>query len=157
MRSDVWSLGCIVYEMCEMRSPFRNDDEKMSLMDLFNNITKGEYKPISYKYSEELRGIVQEMIVLDPQKRCDTRRVIEAYQVWKEGQKGVLRIDSLIVMEDIVEKLNLLEYRTQFCAIKKLKPISKSYFALNESYVTKQEKLNYFVELCYWIIGLIKV
>jgi len=52
MKSDVWSLGCIVYEMCEMKSPFRNENEKMSLMDLFNNITKGEYQPISKKFSE---------------------------------------------------------------------------------------------------------
>jgi serine/threonine protein kinase len=41
MRSDVWSLGCVVYEMSELKSPFRNENEKMSLMDLFNNITKG--------------------------------------------------------------------------------------------------------------------
>lgn len=41
MKSDVWSLGCIIYEMCEMRSPFRDTNQNMSLMDLFNNITKG--------------------------------------------------------------------------------------------------------------------
>ena len=45
MKSDVWSLGCIAYEMCEMRSPFRNGKENMSLMDLFNNITKGSSSP----------------------------------------------------------------------------------------------------------------
>jgi NIMA (never in mitosis gene a)-related kinase len=71
MKSDVWSLGCIVYEMCEMKSPFRNENEKMSLMDLFNNITKGEFKPVSSKFSEELRRLIQTMIIVDPQKRCD--------------------------------------------------------------------------------------
>ena len=157
MRSDVWSLGCIVYEMCEMRSPFRNENEKMSLMDLFNNITKGEYKPINFRFSEELRNIIQEMIVLDPQKRCDTNKVIEACQAWKESQKGALRIDCLIVMEDIVDKLNLLEYRTQFCPSRRLKPISKVYFAMNEAGINKQEKFNYFIELAYWLISLIQV
>ena len=42
MKVDVWSLGCIAYEMCEMQSPFRNNGQNMSLMDLFNNITKGK-------------------------------------------------------------------------------------------------------------------
>jgi serine/threonine protein kinase len=51
MKSDVWSLGCIAYELCEFKSPFRNENEKMSLMDLFNNITKGSFKPISTRYS----------------------------------------------------------------------------------------------------------
>jgi NIMA (never in mitosis gene a)-related kinase len=51
MKSDVWSLGCISYELCEFKSPFRNENEKMSLMDLFNNITKGDFKPISTRYS----------------------------------------------------------------------------------------------------------
>ena len=46
MKSDVWSLGCIIYEFCELKSPFRNENEKMSLMDLFNNITQGIFKTI---------------------------------------------------------------------------------------------------------------
>ncbi len=41
MKSDVWSIGCVCYELCEFKSPFRNESEKMSLMDLFQNITKG--------------------------------------------------------------------------------------------------------------------
>ena len=126
-------------------------------MDLFNNITRGEYKPVNQRFSEELRKILQEMIVLDPQKRCDTNYVLEACQAWKEKQKNSLNIDSVIVMEDIVEKLNLLNYRTLFCAPKKLAPISKTYFAMNETGIAKETKFNYFIELAYWLIHLIQV
>ena len=75
MKSDVWSLGCISYELCEFKSPFRNDNEKMSLMDLFNNITKGDFKPISTRYSQELRDLISHMIVLDPSRRADSATV----------------------------------------------------------------------------------
>jgi hypothetical protein len=63
----------------------------------------------------------------------------------------------LIVMEDIMEKLNLLNYRTLFCAKQGHKPITKTYFAFPESKISKQEKFNYFINLSYWLIDLIQV
>lgn len=54
-KSDVWSVGCIIYELAQLRSPFKNNDAKMSLYDLFQNISRGEFDPISNRYSEELR------------------------------------------------------------------------------------------------------
>ncbi len=126
-------------------------------MKRINNITKGEYKPVSHRFSEELRTTIHGMIVVDPQKRCDTNIVIESCQNWKEKQKHSLKIDCLIVMEDVLEKLNLLEYRKNFCLPRKLQPISKTYFAIGESAVDKQEKFKYFIQLSYWLIGLIQV
>ncbi len=35
MKSDVWSLGCIAYELCTLKSPFKREDSKMSLYELF--------------------------------------------------------------------------------------------------------------------------
>ena len=35
-KSDVWSMGCIAYELCALRSPFRSSDkENLNLYELF--------------------------------------------------------------------------------------------------------------------------
>ena len=39
--ADVWSLGCITYEMCALISPFKDETKKMSLYDLFTKINSG--------------------------------------------------------------------------------------------------------------------
>ena len=67
-KSDAWSLGCVVYELCCLRSPFKSD-EKINLYELFQNINKGEFAPIPSRYSEELQSMVKGMIVTNPEKR----------------------------------------------------------------------------------------
>jgi serine/threonine protein kinase len=69
-KSDVWSLGCISYELCMLRSPFRETEkENLSLYDLFQRITKGEYPPIADRYSQELRDLIKNMLRLSPDER----------------------------------------------------------------------------------------
>ena len=45
-------------------------------MDLFDNITKCNYKPLDAKYSPELREAIQNMIVVDPTKRWSSDQVL---------------------------------------------------------------------------------
>ena len=42
---DVWSLGCIVYEMIELNSPFWVQGEKVALTELFDKITTRKLHP----------------------------------------------------------------------------------------------------------------
>lgn len=115
-KSDVWSLGCIAYELCMLRSPFRLDDkENLSLYDLFQRITKGQFPPISEKYSPELRQMVMAMLKLDPDQRFDISQVCELCETFKKIIGSKPQIDTYLIMDDITEKLSLLDYETQFC------------------------------------------
>lgn len=83
-KSDVWSLGCIAYELCMLRSPFRQDDkENLSLYDLFQRITKGQFPPLSDRYSAELKAVVTGMLKLDPDQRFDISQVVQLCQTFK--------------------------------------------------------------------------
>ena len=123
-KSDVWSLGCVVYELACLRSPFRKDDAKMSLYDLFQTISKGEYPPVGDRYSEELRTIVNSMIQVDQEKRLDIDQVVELCQIQLRSitQKKP-RVDICLIMDDVQEKLKLLDYENSFCRGFKKEPV----------------------------------
>jgi NIMA (never in mitosis gene a)-related kinase len=154
--ADVWSLGCICYELAELKSPFRNKEEKMSLMDLFDNITKCNYRPLDPRFSPQLREAIRNMIVVDPTKRWSSEQVENyALKCLEEVRKPLL--DPIIAMDDISIKLGLLNYETNFCKAAERKPLHKLYFALEDS--ANQEpnaQLYYFLELAYWVMGLSK-
>lgn len=75
-KSDVWSLGCVIYELITFKSPFRTD-EKISLFDLFNKINKGDYPKINdEKYSNLVKDLVDKMLKVNPEERISLENVI---------------------------------------------------------------------------------
>jgi hypoxanthine-guanine phosphoribosyltransferase len=44
--------------------------------------------------------------------------------------KRTSRMDPILIMDDIIEKLHLLDYLSKFCKERKRKPISRTYFAI---------------------------
>ena len=72
-KSDVWALGCILYEMCCLRRPFVAVD-KRRLKEL---VVKKKPQLISDFYSKELRDLIRDMLRLSEDKRPSITEIIQ--------------------------------------------------------------------------------
>lgn len=91
-RSDIWSLGCMIYELCALRPPFLGD----SFPELKRNVLSGRYQPIPHVYSVELGRVIAQMLSLEAAKRPNAMELLDNPQV--EKRKGLVKD---LVPEDI--------------------------------------------------------
>jgi NIMA (never in mitosis gene a)-related kinase len=57
-KSDIWSMGCVLYEMCALNPPFRAQD----MNGLYQKIMKGIYPPLPAQYSQDLINMVRALL-----------------------------------------------------------------------------------------------
>ncbi|XP_052219827.1 uncharacterized protein LOC127837054 isoform X2 [Dreissena polymorpha] len=64
-KSDIWALGCILYEMACLQKTF----EGTNLPALVNKIMKGQFAPVKGNYSQEFKDLIMLMLSQDPAVR----------------------------------------------------------------------------------------
>uniref|UniRef100_A0A3Q1IPX9 non-specific serine/threonine protein kinase n=1 Tax=Anabas testudineus TaxID=64144 RepID=A0A3Q1IPX9_ANATE len=71
-KTDIWSLGCVLYELCTLRHPF----EGSSLRQLISKICRGRYKSVPNRYSYDLRLLLTQLFKVNPRDRPSINSVL---------------------------------------------------------------------------------
>lgn len=92
-KCDIWSIGCIIYEMASLTLPFKGD----TIKSLYENIMAKKIKPIPDFYSEDLKKVINYMLMFDPSKRPSTDLLLNYPRIKEESKK----------LKDIYEKYKI--------------------------------------------------
>nr|KAG5707857.1 hypothetical protein BaRGS_031588 [Batillaria attramentaria] len=72
-KSDVWSVGCILYELCALDHAFNGQ----GLMGVMYKIVEGEPPALPKKYSKELNGVFRKILTKEPDLRPSAHEVLK--------------------------------------------------------------------------------
>ena len=64
-KSDIWSLGCVLYESLALHPPFRASN----MNELFKRVVKGSFDDPPSMYSRDLKRLIKSMVTVQPDLR----------------------------------------------------------------------------------------
>lgn len=71
-KSDIWSLGCVIYEMTTLNPPFK----AINMDGLYRAVLSGSYPKIPEHYSDELSKVIRHLLQVDPLKRPSCEQIL---------------------------------------------------------------------------------
>ncbi|KAI1502000.1 kinase-like domain-containing protein [Biscogniauxia marginata] len=72
LKSDIWSLGCVIYELCAREPPFN----AKSHYQLVQKIKEGRVATLPRVYSAELMTVIKDCLRVNPDARPDTATLL---------------------------------------------------------------------------------
>lgn len=109
-KSDIWSLGCIIHEVCSLNPPFKAE----SMDELYNKVIKGKYELIPSHYSWEIRELIKILLNTKPEKRPSCKE-IKSSQLYKNLNKGIIfESDDTEYLKSTINYNNKTIYNNEF-------------------------------------------
>ena len=154
-KSDLWSIGCVIYELCALRPPFQGKD----LDELYENVCNGHPERINKMYSDDLWRMILMLLQVDVNKRVDCNQFLNNDLIKRKIEE--IKKDPNIYIESFIYDKNkdrfdeYLIKTIKFNDIKEIKaqlPTKKNYnsnilsdnlrFSKNNNSIINKHKLN---------------
>ena len=72
-KSDIWSMGCVLYEMTALKPPFR----AKNMEGLYKKVIEGNFIRIPSKFTNDLYKIIQILLQVKPEKRPSCAEILQ--------------------------------------------------------------------------------
>ena len=72
-KSDIWSMGCVLYEMASLKPPFR----AKNMEGLYKKVMEGKVIRIPTKFTNDLFRIIQILLQVKPEKRPTCGEILQ--------------------------------------------------------------------------------
>eukprot|EP00996_Jenningsia_fusiforme_P005014 NODE_590_length_2070_cov_27.005938_g544_i0.p1 GENE.NODE_590_length_2070_cov_27.005938_g544_i0~~NODE_590_length_2070_cov_27.005938_g544_i0.p1 ORF type:complete len:495 (+),score=125.22 NODE_590_length_2070_cov_27.005938_g544_i0:335-1819(+) len=86
VKSDIWALGVVLYELCTLEHAFDGSD----IVQLVQRIIAADYPPITQDYSKDLKDIVAKLLQREPEARPSIKAVLSTAFI-KRHLKGLMQ------------------------------------------------------------------
>ena len=116
-KCDIWSLGCVIYEICTLSPPFNG----INLKQLISNIKSGKFNPISSYYSNDLKQIIDWMLVVNPNMRKSSKELLYS-DIIRRKIKTISRKD---IIDKVVKTFYSCDLKKTIIMPRKINKINK--------------------------------
>ncbi|XP_007958664.3 serine/threonine-protein kinase Nek3 isoform X1 [Chlorocebus sabaeus] len=107
-KSDIWSLGCILYELCTLRHPFQANSWK----NLILKVCQGSINPLPSHYSYELQFLVKQMFKRNPSHRPSATTLLSQGIIARLVHKCLPPEIIMEYGEEVLEEIKNSKYNT---------------------------------------------
>ena len=103
-KSDIWSLGCVLYEAVTLKPPFMAD----SMATLYKRVLKGNYPRIKSEYSKDLSNMIRWLLQVNANDRPTCQEILRHKSVHDHiGQLSILGSEGKSHKQDLMGTIQL--------------------------------------------------
>nr|XP_045606782.1 uncharacterized protein LOC123763609 [Procambarus clarkii] len=99
-KSDIWALGCVLYEMITLKHAFEANNMKALIL----KIVKGIYQPVSTRYSRDLRLLLGQIFQREPQVRPSISVILRKTFILKKVPRFISGCEEEELMASLMKR-----------------------------------------------------